>query len=162
MGHHVLFPNEQFLRAEEHRTAGEVPAGRSPCSQPYHVSQAHGPALGMVLHQGVVVSGEQRPAADPLRQLLHHRARYGRAVKRGRASAWGHKGTPVAHSAALGAQKSQSPAHVLLDRQTSYRQCSNAFVVCVSSPPHRVQDKQTAVRGESHQHQGKGTWVLAP
>lgn len=64
----------------------------------YHVPQAHSPAVGIVLHQGVVVSGEQRPAPDPLRQLLHHRARYGCSVKRGCASAWGHKGTALAHS----------------------------------------------------------------
>lgn len=82
-------PISQGRRAQKSRSD---PSRKMPSCHTYHVAQAHGPAVGIVLHQGVVVSGEQRPAADPLRQLLHHRARYGCSVKRGRASAWGHNG----------------------------------------------------------------------
>lgn len=75
------------------------------------MAQAHGPAVGIVLHQGVVVSGEERPAADPLCQLLQHCARYGCSVKRGRASAWGHNGTALAQGNARGTVRSIHGSH---------------------------------------------------
>lgn len=97
-----MMQKHPFLRAEEHRKA-EIPSSRT-----YHVAQAHSPTVGIVLHQGVVVSGEQRPAADPLCQLLHHCAGNGCSVKRGRASAWGHKRP----------QSRQSTVHMLLEADT--------------------------------------------
>ncbi len=52
-----------------------------------HVSESDGGVLDVVLHQRVVMGGEQGPAADLLWQLVHHSARDGCAVIRGRTSA---------------------------------------------------------------------------
>lgn len=49
---------------------------------PYHVAESDGGVLGVVLHQGVVVGGEERTAADSLGQLLHHSTGNRRAVVR--------------------------------------------------------------------------------
>ena len=53
----------------------------------HHVSQPHCGVGGVVLHQRVVVGGEERAAADLLRQLLHHGTGDGGAVVGGRAPA---------------------------------------------------------------------------
>lgn len=44
------------------------------------MSQSDVWVVGELLHQGVIVSGEQRPTTQALRQLPHHRARNGRPV----------------------------------------------------------------------------------
>lgn len=50
------------------------------CSGFYHVSQSDVWVVRELLHQGVIVCGEQRPTAQALRQLPHHCARNGRSV----------------------------------------------------------------------------------
>lgn len=125
-------PISQDRRAQKSRSNA---SRQIPSCHTYHVAQAHGPAVGIVLHQGVVVSGEQRPAADPLRQLLHHRARYGCSVKRGRASAWGHKGTALTLGNTGGTVESIHSS--LGATETDTRQTNAAIDLCVcffSSP----------------------------
>lgn len=51
----------------------------------HHVAQPHGPVAGVVLHQWVVVRGEERAAADLLGELIHNGAGDSRAVVCGRA-----------------------------------------------------------------------------
>lgn len=60
----------------------------------HHVAQPHRAVAGVVLHQRVVMCGEEGAAADPLGQLLHDGAGDGRAIVSGRASAceWVHRG----------------------------------------------------------------------
>lgn len=53
----------------------------------HHVAQPHGTVAGVVLHQRVVMCGEEGTAADSLGQLLHDGAGDGRAVVCGRAPA---------------------------------------------------------------------------
>lgn len=53
----------------------------------HHVAQPHGAVAGVVLHQRMVVRGEEGAAADALGQLLDDGAGDGRAVVGGRAPA---------------------------------------------------------------------------
>lgn len=46
----------------------------------HHVAQPHSMVVGIVLHQRVVMCGEERAATDLLGQLLHDSAGNGRAV----------------------------------------------------------------------------------
>lgn len=46
----------------------------------HHVAQPHSVVVGIVLHQRVVMCGEERAATDLLGQLLHDSAGNGRAV----------------------------------------------------------------------------------
>lgn len=64
----------------------------------HHVAQPHGSVAGVVLHQRVVMRGEEGAAADLLGQLLHYGAGDGRAVVSGRSPACGrvHSGTVTA------------------------------------------------------------------
>ena len=52
----------------------------------HHVTQADVVVIPELLHQRVVVGGEQRAAANPLRQFLHHCTSDSRAVVSGCAS----------------------------------------------------------------------------
>lgn len=59
----------------------------------HHVTQSHGAVAGVVLHQRVVMCGEEGATADPLGKLLHDSAGDGRAIVSGRAPAceWVHR-----------------------------------------------------------------------
>lgn len=66
------------------------PQGQILCVTAYthHVSQAHSPVVRVILHQRVVMRGEQSPAPDSLREFFHNCARYSCSIKSSCASAW--------------------------------------------------------------------------